>query len=117
MVSLHYNGLNGIVADEMDLGKTLQTIPFFAYLKHYHDIPGLRPHLVIVPKSTLQNWAPEFANWISDFRIVMRSPRLCLVLSTRFEVFMTTYEMRLSKPSSQKRFSFEHIIIDEAYIL
>ena len=33
------------------LGKTLQTILFLAYLKHYQDISG--PHLVVVPKSTL----------------------------------------------------------------
>ncbi|VDC05216.1 unnamed protein product [Peniophora sp. CBMAI 1063] len=51
--SLHHNGLNGILADEMGLGKTLQTISFFAYLKHVQDVHGPRP--VVVPKSTLQN--------------------------------------------------------------
>jgi hypothetical protein len=65
MVSLHHNGLNGIPADEMGLGKTFQTISFLAYLKHYRDISG--PHLVVVPKATLQNWAREFANWTPDF--------------------------------------------------
>jgi SNF2 family DNA or RNA helicase len=41
------------------LGKTLQTISFLAYLKHYRNISG--PHLIVVPKSTLQNWACEFS--------------------------------------------------------
>src|SRR6266446_3535162 len=68
MVSLHHNGLNGILGDEMSLGKTLQTISFLGYLKQYCDISG--PHLVVVPKSTLQNWAREFTNWTPDFRIV-----------------------------------------------
>jgi len=69
MVSLHHNGLNGILADEMGLGKTLQTVSFLAYLKHYRDMPG--PHLIVVPKSTLQNWAREFERWAPDFDVVV----------------------------------------------
>jgi SWI/SNF-related matrix-associated actin-dependent regulator of chromatin subfamily A member 5 len=46
------------------LGKTLQTVSFLAYLKHYWDISG--PHLVVVPKSTLQNWHREFKQWTPD---------------------------------------------------
>ena len=59
MVSLHHNGLNGILVDEMGLGKTLQTVSFLAYFKNYRDMPG--PHLIVVPKSTLQTWAREGA--------------------------------------------------------
>jgi SWI/SNF-related matrix-associated actin-dependent regulator of chromatin subfamily A member 5 len=69
MVSLHHNGLNGILADEMGLGKTLQTVAFLAYLKNYRDMPG--PHLIVVPKSTLQNWAREFERWSPDFDVVV----------------------------------------------
>jgi SWI/SNF-related matrix-associated actin-dependent regulator of chromatin subfamily A member 5 len=69
MIGLHHNGLNGILADEMGLGKTLQTVSFLGYLKHYRDLPG--PHLVVVPKSTLQNWAREFKNWVPDFEAVV----------------------------------------------
>jgi len=121
MVSLHHNGLNGILADEMGLGKTLQTISFLAYLKHYRDIPG--PHLVVVPKSTLQNWAREFAQWTPDFRIVTLAgtkDERAEIISTRlipqdFEVCITTYEMCLIEQSPLKKFSFEYIIIDEAH--
>ncbi|KAG6369601.1 hypothetical protein JVT61DRAFT_14222 [Boletus reticuloceps] len=55
MVLLHHNGLNGILADEMGLGKTLQTISFISYPRHYRAVHGI--HLIVVPKSTLQNWA------------------------------------------------------------
>lgn len=48
------------------LGKTLQTISFLGYLKFYRDIPG--PHLVVVPKSTLDNWQREFAHWVPGFK-------------------------------------------------
>ncbi|RDB15389.1 ISWI chromatin-remodeling complex ATPase ISW2 [Hypsizygus marmoreus] len=95
MVALHHNGLNGILADEMRLGKTLQTISFLAYLKHFRGISG--PHLVVVPKSTLQNWQREFAKW------------------TNFEVCITSYKICLIEKSAFTKFSFKYIIIDEAH--
>ena len=138
MVSLHHNGLNGILADEMarnffflyiylsnipfqGLGKTLQTISFLAYLKHYRDISG--PHLVVVPKSTLQNWHREFQQWTPDFDLVMLTgtkDERAEIIATRlitqsFQVCITTYEMCLIETSALKKFSFEYIIIDEAH--
>lgn len=138
MVSLHHNGLNGILADEMvcrmtrllsfilnrlcqGLGKTLQTISFLAYLKQYKDISG--PHLVVVPKSTLQNWAREFANWTPDFNIVTltgsKDERAEIIASRLipqdFEVCITSYEMCLIEQGPLKKFSFEYIVIDEAH--
>ncbi|KAF9001710.1 SNF2 family N-terminal domain-containing protein [Cyathus striatus] len=103
------------------LGKTLQTISFLAYLKHYRDTPG--PHLVVVPKSTLQNWAREFARWTLDFRIVTLAgskDERAEVIANRllpqdFEVCITTYEMCLIEKSTLKKFSFEYIVIDEAH--
>ncbi|PPR03483.1 hypothetical protein CVT26_007889 [Gymnopilus dilepis] len=121
MVSLHHNGLNGILADEMGLGKTLQTISFLAYLKHYREIPG--PHLVVVPKSTLQNWAREFANWTPDFSVVTLTgskEERAQIISSRlipqdFEVCITSYEICLIEQSALKKLSFEYIVIDEAH--
>lgn len=43
------------------LGKTLQTVAVLGFMKHYRNKPG--PHLVIAPKSTLQNWINEFKKW------------------------------------------------------
>jgi SWI/SNF-related matrix-associated actin-dependent regulator of chromatin subfamily A member 5 len=54
MISLYQSNINGILADEMGLGKTMQTISLIGYMKHFRNRAG--PHLVIVPKSTLQNW-------------------------------------------------------------
>ncbi|KAI5120574.1 hypothetical protein M0805_002524 [Coniferiporia weirii] len=121
MVSLHHNGLNGILADEMGLGKTLQTISFLAYLKHYRDISG--PHLVVVPKSTLQNWAREFGKWAPDFRIATlagsKEERHEVIQSKLipqdFEVCITTYEICLIEKSALKKLSFAYIVIDEAH--
>ncbi|TFK68179.1 hypothetical protein BDN72DRAFT_769633 [Pluteus cervinus] len=121
MVSLHHNGLNGILADEMGLGKTLQTISFLAYLKHQRDTAG--PHLIVVPKSTLQNWAREFERWAPDFSVALlagsKDERAEIIASRLlpqdFEVCVTSYEICLIEKSALKKFSFQYIVIDEAH--
>lgn len=121
MVSLHHNGLNGILADEMGLGKTLQTISFLAYLKQHRDTPG--PHLIVVPKSTLQNWAREFERWTPDVNTIVltgsKEERAELIanrlIPQDFDVLITSYEICLIEKSALKKFSFEYIVIDEAH--
>ncbi|KAF8601203.1 SNF2 family DNA-dependent ATPase [Ceratobasidium sp. AG-I] len=121
MTALHHNGLNGILADEMGLGKTLQTISFLGYLKHYKGVKG--PHLVVVPKSTLQNWAREFGHWVPDFNVVLlqgtKEERADIItsriLTQDFEILITSYEICLREKNSLKKFSFEYIVIDEAH--
>ncbi|KIY74395.1 hypothetical protein CYLTODRAFT_416234 [Cylindrobasidium torrendii FP15055 ss-10] len=121
MVSLHHNGLNGILADEMGLGKTLQTISFLAYLKSHRGIKG--PHLVVVPKSTVQNWNREFNNWTADVNVVVlagsKDERQEVInsrlITQDFDVCITTYEICSIERNTLKKFSFEYIIIDEAH--
>lgn len=50
--------MNGILADEMGLGKTIQVIALLAWLKETGRAKGA--HLIVVPSSTLENWALEF---------------------------------------------------------
>lgn len=103
------------------MGKTLQTISFLSYLKHYKDNHG--PHLIVVPKSTLQNWAREFGRWTPDFNITLLSggkEERAEIIANRllpqdFEVCITTYELCLIEKSALKKFSFEYIAIDEAH--
>ncbi|KZO91235.1 SNF2 family DNA-dependent ATPase [Calocera viscosa TUFC12733] len=121
MVDLYHHGLNGILADEMGLGKTLQTVAFLGYLKYYRGKGG--PHLVVVPKSTLDNWAREFAKWVPDFNVVVlqgtREERAKVIQETllpqHFEICVTSYEMCLRETSFLRKLSFGYIIIDEAH--
>ena len=121
LISLYLNGINGILADEMGLGKTLQTISFLGFLKYYRDTPGL--HLVVVPKSTLDNWVREFEKWVPGFRIITlqgsKEERQTVVqerlLTREFDVLVTTYEMCLREKPSLRRLAWEYIVIDEAH--
>ena len=85
--------VNGVLADSMGLGKTVQTIAFLAWLKrnnsHQHGAtkdaaielsdtddesepssPAVRPHLIIVPSSVLSNWENEFKKFCPEMEVV-----------------------------------------------
>ena len=121
LISLHENGISGILADEMGLGKTLQTISFIGYLRFIAGITG--PHLVVVPKSTLDNWKREFARWIPEINVLVlqgnKDDRAELIkerlVDEKFDVCITSYEMILREKSHLKKFAWEYIIIDEAH--
>lgn len=121
MISLYHNGINGILADEMGLGKTLQTISFLGYLRDFRNTPGF--HLVVVPKSTLDNWYREFQKWVPGFNVVTlkgsKEEREKVIqdhlLPQDFDVLITTYEMCLREKSALKKLSWEYIVIDEAH--
>ena len=121
LISLHENGISGILADEMGLGKTLQTIAFLGYLRFIQGISG--PHLVVVPKSTLDNWKREFTRWIPEVDVLVlqgdKESRHELIaerlVDEKFDVCITSYEMILREKSHLKKFAWEYIIIDEAH--
>ncbi|KAK4986605.1 chromatin remodeling complex Adenosinetriphosphatase [Elasticomyces elasticus] len=121
LIQLHENGISGILADEMGLGKTLQTISFLGYLRFVRGIKG--PHLIAVPKSTLDNWAREFAKWIPEVDILIlqgaKDERHELIndrlIDEKFDVCITSYEMILREKTHLKKFAWEYIIIDEAH--
>ncbi|GAA6020666.1 hypothetical protein JCM10207_007817 [Rhodosporidiobolus poonsookiae] len=121
MCGLHYNGINGILADEMGLGKTLQTISFLGYLKFIRGIAG--PHLIVVPKSTLDNWAREVDRWVPGFRVVVlkgtKEERADVIQQTilpeEFDICLASYEICLREKAALKKLSWQYIVIDEAH--
>jgi SWI/SNF-related matrix-associated actin-dependent regulator of chromatin subfamily A member 5 len=123
LISLHENGISGILADEMGLGKTLQTISFLGYLRHIMGITG--PHLIVVPKSTLDNWKREFAKWTPEVNVLVlqgaKDERNTLInerlIDEKFDCCITSYEMILREKSHLKKFAWEYIIIDEVRLV
>jgi SNF2 family DNA or RNA helicase len=58
--------INCILADEMGLGKTIQSIGYLVSIARH----TVRPALIVVPLSTLQNWYAEFARWAPQLNVV-----------------------------------------------
>lgn len=121
LILLYENRLSGILADEMGLGKTLQTISFLGYLRYIKKIDG--PFIVIVPKSTLDNWRREFAKWTPDVNVVvLQGPKeerqktiRTQLLTAKFDVLITSFEMVIREKSQLKKFRWQYIVVDEAH--
>ena len=99
----------------------MQTISFLGYLKHFRDIPG--SHLVLVPKSTLQNWVNEFHRWVPDFKVLLfqgnKDERAELakteLFSGNWEVCVTSYETVMIEKAHFRKLAWQYIVIDEAH--
>uniref|UniRef100_F1KRC8 Chromatin-remodeling complex ATPase chain isw-1 n=2 Tax=Ascaris suum TaxID=6253 RepID=F1KRC8_ASCSU len=121
LISLQHNGINGILADEMGLGKTLQTIAMLGFMKHYKNAAG--PHLVITPKSTLQNWLNEFEKWCPSLKAIAligyaeaRAELIRdVILPGGWDVLVTSYEMVLREKSLLRKYVWKFLVIDEAH--
>eukprot|EP00924_Labyrinthula_sp_SR-Ha-C_P000515 augustus_masked-scaffold_27-processed-gene-1.2-mRNA-1 protein AED:0.03 eAED:0.03 QI:0/-1/0/1/-1/1/1/0/1102 len=121
LVSLYEQGINGILADEMGLGKTLQSISLLGYLLFDRGVSG--PHIVIVPKSVIGNWAREFKRWCPDMRVIQVAGNKALrqqqiendMIAGQFDVVLTTYEIVRIERTKFLKFNFRYLVMDEAH--
>lgn len=124
MASLYENGINGILADDMGMGKTIQSISILAYIWETLKIKN-EPHLIVGPKSTISNWLKEFKVWAPFFRVVNLIPTKEFredILRNKmkpgyFDVCVTTYDALRICSTDLKKYNFHYIIFDEAHKL
>ncbi|GEM_PF-796150 len=103
--------LNGILADQMGLGKTLQVLTLLNIEKANH------PNLVIVPTSLLFNWENEIKkfSYIFDYMILYGKDREDLYkLINDKELILTTYNIIRIDFDKIKSIKFNYIVLDEA---
>ncbi|KVI08041.1 Chromo domain-containing protein [Cynara cardunculus var. scolymus] len=108
LVNSWRNDTNVILADEMGLGKTVQSVSMLGFLQNAQQIHG--PFLVVVPLSTLSNWAKEFRKWLPEMNVIIyvgtrASREVCQQYEffsdkktgkgTKFDALLTTYEVLL----------------------
>jgi SNF2 family DNA or RNA helicase len=65
MMILRQYHLSGILADDMGMGKTLESIAFLSLVSEE------APILIVAPKSVLFNWQAEFQKWLPSLRVVV----------------------------------------------
>ncbi|KAL3200024.1 hypothetical protein MRX96_043643 [Rhipicephalus microplus] len=121
---MHKQEGNGIVADEMSLGKTIQAIAFLADLQEQGEAS---PHLVVMPSSTLENWMREFTVWCPSLEILVYHGsqkdrrelkyKIPMGEAGNFDVIITTYNM-ISESGDErslfKKVPFHYVIFDES---
>ncbi|KAF9603285.1 hypothetical protein IFM89_034618 [Coptis chinensis] len=74
LVNSWRNDTNVILDDEMGFGKTVHSVSMLEYLllnflQNAQQIHG--PFLVVVPLSTLSNWAKEFKKWLPELNVIV----------------------------------------------
>eukprot|EP00891_Asterochloris_glomerata_P009348 jgi/Astpho2/9348/e_gw1.00142.54.1_t len=127
MISLHQNGLNGILADQMGLGKTVQTIGFFSHLRS-NGVQGCT--LVVGPLSTLTNWVSEVERWCPSMpallyhgtkqeRAELRRKRMPTSKDKilEFPVVITSYEIIIADSKFLQKYPWTYIAVDEGHRL
>ncbi|KAG6666529.1 hypothetical protein CIPAW_01G036800 [Carya illinoinensis] len=126
LISLWQNGLNGILADQMGLGKTIQTIGFLAHLKG-KGLDG--PYLVIAPLSTLSNWVNEIARFVPSMNAVIyhgdknqrdeiRRKHMTKAIGHEFPIIVTSYEVAMNDARRCLRhYNWKYVVIDEGHRL
>ncbi|KAF2354949.1 SNF2-related N-terminal domain [Trinorchestia longiramus] len=121
--------LNGVLADEMGLGKTVQAIAFLAHVRETVQPEDLS--LIVVPSSTLDNWARELELWCPSLGVLMyhgsqeerRGMRMQILqnqLDENTHVILTTYNTMYSCAEDRalfKRLKIHTVIFDEAHML
>jgi superfamily II DNA or RNA helicase len=120
LINMHENSINCILADEMGLGKTLQTIAFLGYIRFIRNEDSR--HLIVLPKSTLNNWRREFKRFMPRYKakIFYSSKREIKAAATeliesKWDACLTTYEMCISAKNVLNKVKWSYIIIDEAH--
>ncbi|KAL8128899.1 hypothetical protein V2J09_018054 [Rumex salicifolius] len=126
LISLWQNGLNGILADQMGLGKTIQTIGFLAHLKG-NGLDG--PYLVIAPLSTLSNWMNEIQRFTPSMNAIIyhgdrqvrndiMKKHMPRTIGPKFPIVITSYEVALNDAKKYLRhYSWKYIVVDEGHRL
>ncbi|KAJ1854256.1 hypothetical protein LPJ76_004163 [Coemansia sp. RSA 638] len=133
-------GKSAVLADEMGMGKTIQTIAFLltAYRstidQNAETNSGTFPFLVVVPTTLVANWAREFQMWGPELvvaelsgRAASRDLQLEHTLFRRSKgrrdlkchVVLTSYEA-LNQPtacSAMRSIMWQSIIVDEGHRL
>lgn len=112
--SLREYGCGGILADDMGLGKSIQSIVHILREKQARRLD--KPALVVVPTSMVPNWRSEFERFAPSLNVVIwhgskRKERIAEISQT--DVVITTYAL-LARDSAICKQHWHIAILDEA---
>ncbi|KAL5987053.1 hypothetical protein ACLOJK_041049 [Asimina triloba] len=125
LISLWQNGLNGILADQMGLGKTVQTIGFLSHLKG-KGLDG--PYMVVAPLSTLSNWVNEVKRFVPSMNVIIyhgaRKERkeimqksMPMEVGPNFPLIVTSYEVAMNDSRALANYKWKYVVVDEGHRL
>ncbi|CAL6027965.1 DNA-dependent_ATPase [Hexamita inflata] len=114
--------INAILADQMGLGKTIQTLALLCQVYESFGIRG--KHLIIVPKSTIPQWQQEQVKWCPMFRMLTvigekeeREKQLAALYSNKYDIVLSTYDIVRIEANQFVKHEWSYLIMDEGHKL
>ncbi|XP_023581645.1 E1A-binding protein p400-like [Trichechus manatus latirostris] len=119
LAKLYRKRLNGILADEAGLGKTVQVIAFFAHLACNEGNWG--PHLVVVRSCNILKWELELKRWCPGLKTLLyvgshrelRAKRQEWTEPHSFNICITSYKRFFKGYHSFAKVRWRCLVIDE----
>uniref|UniRef100_A0A670ZVC9 E1A binding protein p400 n=1 Tax=Pseudonaja textilis TaxID=8673 RepID=A0A670ZVC9_PSETE len=119
LAKLYKKKLNGILADEAGLGKTVQIIAFFSHLACNEGDWG--PHLVVVRSCNILKWELELKRWCPGLKILLyigtqrelRMKRQEWTEPNSFNVCITSYKQLFKGHQAFMKIRWKYLIVDE----
>lgn len=107
--------LNGILADDMGLGKSLQVLVFY---EQY--VSKEKPSLIVCPSSLMYNWMSEIEKFKIDVDAVCVTGTQDVrkdIIKENHELYITTYDYLRRDVELYMSMEFEYIVLDEAQFI
>lgn len=111
-------GFGALLADDMGLGKSVQTIAYFLYAKEHSLSQG--PALIVAPTSVLGNWQRELERFAPSLRVSLHygsnRPKGDQFLSSLQEadVVLTSYALANLDEQELASYTWSSVVLDEA---
>ncbi|XP_027700007.1 E1A-binding protein p400-like isoform X7 [Vombatus ursinus] len=119
LAKLYRKNLNGILADDAGLGKTVQVIAFFAHLACNEGNWG--PHLIVVRSCHILKWELELKRWCPGLKILLyfggqrelRAKRQEWTEPNSFNVCITSYKHFFKGHQAFAKVRWKYLVVDE----
>ncbi|MDR2429178.1 MAG: DEAD/DEAH box helicase [Candidatus Margulisbacteria bacterium] len=118
---LQRHGFGGILADDMGVGKTLQTLLLLARLKQTGQL--VKPALIVLPKTALswEIWEKESARFLPGQLKILTvsggdpaSRAAQIQRSAQYDILLTSYPLLSADRAAYSAQEFSGLILDEA---
>jgi non-specific serine/threonine protein kinase len=112
---LNTYGFGGCLADDMGVGKTIQTLAFIQSLRERQ--PGAPAVLIVMPRSIIYNWEREAARFTPNLRLLTQIDQgrsKDAATFNQYDVVLTTYGTMLRDIELLVGYRFQYVILDES---
>ncbi len=112
---LNTYGFGGCLADDMGVGKTIQTLAFVQSIRERQ--PHANAVLIVMPRSLIYNWQREAAQFTPNLRVlthVDQGRNKTVQPFADVDVVLTTYGTMLRDIEMLITYRFQYVILDES---